>query len=44
MFDRLGSDTDHATTQIIRHGEGHFGSGIFKQPYDEFPLLLKLVD
>jgi uncharacterized protein len=38
MFDRLGG------TQIIRQGEGHFGSGTFNQPYDEFPLLLKLIE
>jgi hypothetical protein len=29
--------------QIVLH-EGHFGSDTFKQPYDTFPLLLKLID
>ncbi len=38
MFDRLGG------TQIILHGQGHMGSDKFKQPYKEFPLLLKLLD
>ena len=38
MFDRLGG------TLILRHGEGHMGSDLFKQPYKTFPLLLKLVD
>jgi len=37
MFDNLGG------TLIIRHGEGHMGSDQWKQPYKEFPLLLKLV-
>lgn len=36
MFDNLGG------TLIIRHGEGHMGSEKFKQPYREFPMLLKL--
>lgn len=38
LFDCLGG------TLIIRHGEGHMGSDRFKQPYKEFPLLLKLID
>lgn len=38
MFDHLGG------TQIILHGEGHMGSGTFKQPYKEFPLVAKLID
>jgi predicted alpha/beta hydrolase family esterase len=38
MFDHLGG------TQIIKHGEGHMGSDTFKQPYKEFPLLVKLVE
>ena len=38
MFNHLGG------TQIILHGEGHMGSGTFKQPYKEFPLIVKLVD
>ena len=37
MFDHLGG------TQIIRHGEGHMGSGTFKQPYKEFPFLASLI-
>lgn len=37
MFDRLGG------TLIINH-EGHMGSDTFKQPYKEFPLLLKLLE
>lgn len=37
MFDNLGG------TLIIRHGEGHMGSDKFKQPYKEFPFLLKLI-
>lgn len=37
MFKNLGG------TLIIRHGEGHMGSYIFKQPYKEFPLLEKLL-
>ena len=28
---------------IIMHGQGHFGSNTFNQPYKEFPFLLKLV-
>jgi predicted alpha/beta hydrolase family esterase len=38
MFDHLGG------TQIILHGEGHMGSDTFKQPYKEFPLLVKLIE
>lgn len=37
MFDKLGG------MQIILH-EGHMGSNYHKQPYKEFPLLLKLID
>ena len=37
MFDHLGG------MQIIKHGEGHMGSDKFKQPYKEFPLLIKLI-
>ncbi|MEK7577324.1 MAG: hypothetical protein AAB492_01730 [Patescibacteria group bacterium] len=29
---------------IIRHGEGHMGSDSFKQPYKEFPFLVKLIE
>lgn len=36
MFDKLGG------TQIIKH-EGHMGSTKHKQPYKEFPFLLKLI-
>jgi hypothetical protein len=38
MFDHLGG------TQIIKHGEGHMGSDTYKQPYKEFPLLVKLIE
>jgi uncharacterized protein len=38
MFDHLGG------TLIIKHGEGHMGSDAFKQPYKEFPLLVKLIE
>jgi len=38
MFDNLGG------TQIILHGEGHFGSDKFSQPYKEFPLLKNLLE
>lgn len=38
MFRNLGG------TLIIRHGEGHMGSGSFNQPYREFPLLEKLLE
>lgn len=37
FFDNLGG------TLIIRHGEGHMGSGTYNQPYKEFPLLAKLI-
>lgn len=37
MLDHLGG------MQIIKHGEGHMGSDKFKQPYKEFPLLIKLI-
>lgn len=37
LFEKLGG------TLIIRHGEGHMGSEVMKQPYNEFPLLLKLI-
>ncbi len=37
LYDHLGG------TQIIKN-EGHFGSDTFKQPYKQFPLLLKLID
>ncbi len=37
LFDKLGG------TQIIRHGEGHMGSVLFKQPYEKFPFLLKFI-
>jgi predicted alpha/beta hydrolase family esterase len=36
MFDKLGG------IQIILH-EGHMGSTMFKQPFKEFPLLLRLI-
>ncbi|AAO90745.1 hypothetical protein [Coxiella burnetii] len=29
---------------IIRHGEGHMGSNVYKQPYEEFPFLLKIIE
>ena len=29
---------------IIMKGEGHMGSDKFRQPYKEFPFLLKLID
>ncbi|MFA5877216.1 MAG: alpha/beta hydrolase [Candidatus Paceibacterota bacterium] len=38
MLDNLGG------VQIILHGEGHMGSTMFKQPYKEFPLLVKLIE
>jgi uncharacterized protein len=38
MLDHLGG------TLIIKHGEGHMGSDTFKQPYKEFPLLVKLIE
>lgn len=37
MFDLLGG------MLIIRHGDGHMGSDSYKQPYKQFPLLLKLI-
>ncbi len=37
MFDRLGG------MLIVRHGEGHMGSTTYRQPYPDFPLLLKLI-
>lgn len=37
MFDHLGG------MHIIRH-DGHMGSTKYNQPYQEFPLLLKLID
>lgn len=38
IFDHVGG------TQIILHGEGHMGSDKYKQPYKEFPLLVKLIE
>jgi predicted alpha/beta hydrolase family esterase len=38
MLDHIGG------TLIIKHGEGHMGSDTFKQPYKEFPLLVKLIE
>lgn len=37
MFDKLGG-------LLIINNEGHMGSDSFRQPYKEFPLLVKLVD
>lgn len=37
LLEKLGG------TLIIPHGQGHMGSEIMKQPYNEFPLLLKLI-
>jgi predicted alpha/beta hydrolase family esterase len=37
MFQHLGG------TLIMKHGEGHFGSDSFNQPYKEFPLLVQLI-
>ena len=37
MLDQLGG------ILIIPHGEGHMGSTTHKQPYKEFPLVVKLV-
>ncbi len=37
LLDHIGG------TLIIRHGEGHMGSNTFKQPYKEFPFLIKLI-
>ncbi len=39
MLDQIGEGK-----LIIIKGEGHMGSDTFKQPYKEFPLLLKLID
>lgn len=39
MLDHIGKGK-----LIIMKGEGHMGSDTFKQPYKEFPLLLKLID
>lgn len=38
MWGNLGGGT-----LILLHGEGHMGSGTFKQPYKQFPLLEKLI-
>jgi hypothetical protein len=38
LLDHLGGKL------IIPKGEGHMGSDSFKQPYREFPFLLKLID
>ena len=38
LFVKLGG------MQIILHGEGHMGSDTFKQPYREFPLLVKFIE
>ncbi len=37
MFRHLGG------TLILRHGESHMGTTYFNQPYEEFPLLEKLL-
>ena len=37
LFNHLGG------TLIIMHDQGHFGSDTYKQPYKEFPLLLKII-
>jgi len=37
MFDKLGGT-------LIINEEGHMGSDSFKQPYKEFPFLLRLID
>lgn len=39
MLDQIGTGK-----LIIMKGEGHMGSDTFKQPYKEFPFLIKLVD
>lgn len=39
MLDQIGKGR-----LIIMKGEGHMGSDSFKQPYKEFPFLLKLID
>ena len=38
MFNKLGGKL------VIMHGQGHFGSNTFNQPYKEFPFLLQLVN
>lgn len=38
LLDKLGGKL------IIPKGEGHMGSSTFKQPYKEFPFLIKLID
>lgn len=38
MFDHLGG------TFINPHGQGHMGSDAYNQPYQQFPLLLKLIN
>ncbi|MBI3034891.1 alpha/beta hydrolase [Candidatus Woesearchaeota archaeon] len=37
MFGNLGG------ALIVLHGQGHFGSGTYNQPYREFPLLEKIL-
>lgn len=39
ILDKLGKGK-----LIVMKGEGHMGSDRFKQPYKEFPFLLKLID
>jgi predicted alpha/beta hydrolase family esterase len=39
MLDHLGKGK-----LIVMKGEGHMGSEMYKQPYKEFPFLLKLID
>jgi predicted alpha/beta hydrolase family esterase len=39
MLDQIGKGK-----LIVMKGEGHMGSDTFKQPYKEFPFLLKLID
>ncbi len=39
MLDQIGKGK-----LIVMKGEGHMGSDSFKQPYKEFPFLLKLLD
>ncbi len=39
MLDHIGK-----SKLIVMKGEGHMGSDTFKQPYKEFPFLLKLID
>jgi len=38
MFNKLGGKL------VIMHGQGHFGSNTFNQPYKEFPFLVRLID